>query len=108
MLIEAGQTPQSPALGESPVKARGVMVQFHPFRDVAKENIHGWIKGFLIGGGGSPNFGSEKIVELFCGKLLLTETTTCFSICERQSPMVQETLLGEQRQTDHRGVQLHF
>ena len=51
MLIEAGQTPQSPALGESPVKARGVMVQFHPFRDVAKENIHGWIKGFLIRGG---------------------------------------------------------
>ena len=35
------------------------MVQFHPFRDVTKENIRG-----------SPNFGSEKTVELFCGKLL--------------------------------------
>ena len=34
------------------------MVQFHPFRDVTKENIRG-----------SPNFGSEKTVELFCGKL---------------------------------------
>ena len=60
MLIEAGQTPQSPALGESPVKARGVMVQFHPFRDVAKENIHGWIKGFLIGGGGESKLRFRK------------------------------------------------
>ena len=32
---------------------------------------------------GSPNFGSERSVELFCCKLLLTETTTSFSICER-------------------------
>ena len=44
------------------------------------------------GGGGlgifflvvEPNFSSNGTVGLFCGKLLLTETTTCFSICERQ------------------------
>ena len=30
-----------------------------------------------------PNFGSERIVELLRGRLLLTEMTTCFSICER-------------------------
>ena len=40
---------------------------------------------FLLVGG--PNFGSKGTVGLFCGKLLLTETTTCFSICERQSPI---------------------
>ena len=47
------------------------------------------------GGGGSrdfflvvePNFSSNRTVGLFCGKLLLTETTTCFSICERQQPI---------------------
>ena len=26
------------------------------------------------------NFGSERLVERFCGKLLLTETTTCFLV----------------------------
>ena len=26
---------------------------------------------------GSPKFGSERTVKVFCGKLLLTETTTC-------------------------------
>ena len=31
-----------------------------------------------------PNFSSNGTVGLFCGKLLLTETTTCFSICARQ------------------------
>ena len=47
---------------------------------------------YITSGGGSrnfflvvePNFGSNGTVGLFCGKLLLTETTTCFSICERQ------------------------
>ena len=29
-------------------------------------------------GGGAPNFGSESAVVFFCGKLLLTEGTTCF------------------------------
>ena len=52
----------------------------------------------------SPNFGSERTVELFCGKLLLTETTTCFSICERRSSLAREILLREQRRTDHRRV----
>ena len=47
---------------------------------------------YITGRGGSrdfflvvePNFSSNGTVGLFCGKLLLTETTTCFSICERQ------------------------
>ena len=56
------------------------------------------------GGGWGPNFGSERTVELFCGKLLLTETTTCFSICERRSALAREVLLCEQRRTDHRRV----
>ena len=51
-----------------------------------------------------PNFGSERTVELICGKLLLTETTTCFSICERRSPFAREILFCEQRRTDHRGI----
>ena len=42
-----------------------------------------------------PNFGSESTVERFCGKLLLKETTTCFSICERRSPLTREILLCE-------------
>ena len=49
------------------------MVQFHPFRDVAKESIRGGSRNFLLGGGGgrerSQNFDSEKTVEVFCGKL---------------------------------------
>ena len=32
------------------------------------------------------------------------ETTTCFSICESQSPLARKTLLCEQRRTDHRRV----
>ena len=28
------------------------MVQFHPFRDVAKESIRGGSRNFLLGGGG--------------------------------------------------------
>ena len=48
-----------------------------------------------VGGGGAvdSNFGSERTVELFCGKLLLTETPTCFSICESRSPLAREVLL---------------
>ena len=53
---------------------------------------------FLFGGGGGPYFGSERTVELFCGKLLLTEMTTCFPICQSWSPLAQEILLCEQRQ----------
>ena len=48
-----------------------------------------------------PNFGSLKTFEIFCGKLLLIETSTRFSICERRSPVAQEILLGEQRRPDH-------
>ena len=58
-------------------------------------------------GGGGPNLGSEITVELFCGKLLLTETTMCFSICELRSPLLREILLREQRRTDHRRVPKH-
>ena len=75
-------------------------------------DLQGWIHEFLIGGRG-PSFGSERTVKLFCGKLLLTETTTCFSICEHRSPLVREILLCKHRQTDHRRVPknnniLHF
>ena len=56
------------------------------------------------GGGKGPNFGSERTFEIFCGKLLLIETSTRFSICERRSPVAREILLGEQRRTDHRRV----
>ena len=38
-------------------------------------HLQGRIQEFLIGGGGGgPNFGSERPVELFCGKLLLPHT----------------------------------
>ena len=56
--------------------------------------FYGGVKG--AGGVGGPNFGSERTVEFFCGKFLLTETTTCFSICERRSPLAREILLCEQ------------
>ena len=55
---------------------------------------------FFIGVGGGPNFGSERTVELFCGKLLFptplslvtekAETTTCSSICENKLPLARE------------------
>ena len=32
----------------------------------------GRIQEFLMGGGGDPKFDSERTVELFCGKLLLS------------------------------------
>ena len=54
------------------------------------------------GEGGVAVVGSERPVELFCGKLLLTETTTCFSTCERRSPFAPQVLLCEQKRTDHR------
>ena len=38
---------------------------------------------FLVG---VPTLVQKGLLDFFCGKLLLTETTTCFSICERQSP----------------------
>ena len=46
-----------------------------------KKITRGGFRNFYQGG---PNFGSERTVELFCGKLLLTETTTWFSIWERR------------------------
>ena len=41
---------------------------------------------------GGPDFGSERTVDLFFGKLLLTEWPR-FSIFERRSPMAREILL---------------
>ena len=65
-------------------------------------NVKGKIQVFLIG---SPHFGSERTVELFCGKLLLTETATCFYlICECRSPLAREILLCKQSRTDNRRV----
>ena len=63
--------------------------------------FRGWSGKFYSG---DPNFGSERTVELFGGKSLLKETTTCFSICERRSPLARERLLCEQRRTDQRRV----
>ena len=53
---------------------------------------------FFFGGGrgGEANFDSEETVEPFCGKLFLTETTMCSSICERCPLLVQEILPWEQ------------
>ena len=42
---------------------------------------------------GGVEFGSERPVERFCGKLLLTETITCSSICERRSALARQVLL---------------
>ena len=64
--------------------------------------IFNWERGG--GGGGWVRVGSERPVELFCGKLLLTQTTTCFSTCERRSPLAPQVLLCEQKRTDHRRV----
>ena len=35
-------------------------------------SLQGEIQEFFIGVGGGPNFGSERTVELFCGKLLFS------------------------------------
>ena len=53
--------------------------------------IFNWERG--EGGGGE--FGSERPVELFGDKLLLTKTTTCFSTCERRSALARQVLLCE-------------
>ena len=60
-------------------------------------------------GWGGPNVGSEWLLNLFW-PAEKAETTTCFSICEQLSRLVQEILLCEQRQTDHEDTQkqLHF
>ena len=65
-------------------------------------NLKGKIQVFLFGG---QNFGSERTVEFFCGKLLLTETATWFYlICECRCPLAREILLREQSRTDNRRV----
>ena len=65
-------------------------------------NVKRKIQVFFIEG---SNFGSERTVELLCGKLLLTKTATCFYlICERRSPLAREILLCEQSRTDNRRV----
>ena len=66
----------------------------------------GGFRNFWLGAGG-PNFGSERTVELFCAKLLLTETTTSFLICERRSPLAWKILLCQQRRTGHRRIPKH-
>ena len=39
-----------------------------------------------------------------CRQAEKAETTTCFSICERRSPLAREILLWKQRRTYHRRV----
>ena len=46
----------------------------------------------------------DILLELFSGKLLLTETIMCFSICKCWLPLALEILLCEQRRTDPRRV----
>ena len=43
----------------------------------------------------------KGLLTLFVVNFFLTETTTCFPICERRSPLAQEIVLFEQRLTDH-------
>ena len=72
-------------------------------RWIALSRGRGRSRNFFVRRGG-PNFGSERTVELFCGKFLLTQTTMCFSICECWSSLERKILLCEQRWTDHRRV----
>ena len=64
------------------------------------------------GGGGGSKFWFRQDFWTFLWQItfaqhplpLVTEkaaTTTCFSICESQSPLAREILLCEQRRTDH-------
>ena len=64
-----------------------------------------WIQEFLIRKGRvRGRVGSERPVERFGDKLLLTETTTCFSTCERRSALAGQVLLCEKKRTVHRRV----
>ena len=69
--------------------------------------LQGRIQELLVGG-------VQTLVQNDCWTFLWpaekAETTTCFSICEHLSQLVQEILLCEQRQTDHEDTQkqLHF
>ena len=79
------------------------------FRIFKKGHIQEFLfgKGLVGGGGGGGGWSKlfrKRTVEHFCGKLRLTETTMCFSICERRSPLAREVLLWEHRRTDHRKV----
>ena len=77
--------------------------------------LQGQIQKFFIGGGRGRGGGVQTLVQeglFFSWPAEKAETTTCFSICERQSPLVQELLLCKQRRADHRRVpknnKLHF
>ena len=58
--------------------------------------------GIFYWGVGDQTLIQKGLFNFFCGKLPLTETTTCF--CERRSPLAWEVLLCEQRRTAHRRV----
>ena len=58
--------------------------------------------GIFYWGVGDQTLIQKGLLNFFCGKLALTETTTCF--CERRSPLAWEVLLCEQRRTAHRRV----
>ena len=62
--------------------------------------LQGQIQEFFIGGGGGKLW-FRKDCWIFLWPAEKAETTTCFSICERQSPLVREILLCEQRWADH-------
>ena len=47
--------------------------------------------------GGSKTLAQKGLLNIFCGKLVLTETTTCSSISQRRSRLLWEILLCNQR-----------
>ena len=59
---------------------------------------------FDWGGRRGQTMVQKGLLNFFCGKLLLAETTTCLSICEGQLPLAREVLLCKQRRTHHRRV----
>ena len=60
----------APKKGVVEVVARGNVSQQWKITQIVLTQ-QGQIQEFFIGGWGGPNFGSERTVELFCGKLLL-------------------------------------
>ena len=77
------------------------------FRDwmYARKARRQWqIQEYLIWRGGGSKFWFRRDCWAFLWPAEKAETTTCFSTCERRSPLVRGILLCEQRRTDHRRV----
>ena len=77
------------------------------FRDwmYARKARRRWqIQEFLIWRGGGSKFWFRRDCWTFLWPAEKAATSTCFSTCERRSPLVRGILLCEQRRTDHRRV----